>query len=255
MDSIVKRIKVAIHLHTHYSWDSNVSPAALLAAARRLGVDCVAITDHNDIDGALEARALGDLRVIVGEEVSTADGHLIGLFLERRVPPGMSAEETCEQIRSQGGVVLAPHPFSTLAANSLKDAVWRLRDRLDAVEVFNAQNPLTWEDAQAATFARQSGLAAYVGMDAHLRWLPATYQSMPDFSGPDDFREALRQAEFSTARVGLRYSATMLIRHYWDKVFSRPRPGFGVRARPVSGRGGPESPAAAKSIVQPTRLS
>ena len=255
MDSIVKRIRLAIHLHTHYSWDSNVSPATLLAAAGRLGVDCVAITDHNDIDGALEAQARGDLRVIVGEEITTADGHLIGLFLRRRISPGMTAEETCDQIRAQGGVVLAPHPFSTLAASSLKDAVWRLRDRLDAVEVFNAQNPLSWEDAQAATFARQSGLPGYVGMDAHLRWLPATYQSMPDFDGPDGFRESLRQAEFSTARVGLRYSATMLLRHYWDKVFSRPRPGFGVRTRLARGCGGAESPAGAKSIVQPTRLS
>ena len=251
----MNRIRVAIHLHTHYSWDSNISPATLLAAAGRLGVDCVAITDHNDIDGALEAQSLGDLRVIVGEEVSTADGHLIGLFLQRRVPPGMSAEDTCDQIRAQGGVVLAPHPFSTLAANSLKDAVWRLRDRLDAVEVFNAQNPLSWEDAQAATFARQSGLPGYVGMDAHLRWLPATYQTMPDFDGPDGFREALRQAAFSRARVGLRYTATMALRHYWDRLCSRPRPGFGVRARPGGRPADGESRAGGKSIVQPTRLS
>jgi len=228
----MRRIKVAIHLHTHYSWDSNLPPGALLEAAGRAGLDCVAITDHDEIAGALEARALGTVRVIVGEEVSTADGHLIGLFLEERIAPGLSAEETIAEIRAQGGLALAPHPFATLCDNSLQDAAWRLFDQLDAVEIFNAQNPLPADDARAVEFAEQTGLPAYVGMDAHLRRLPATYQVLADFADSRGFLQALGQAELHTARVGWRYYAMMAVRHLWDKVLPCRMPGFGVRVRP-----------------------
>jgi predicted metal-dependent phosphoesterase TrpH len=227
----MKRVKVAIHLHTHYSHDSNVSPPALVAAARRAGVECIAITDHDEIEGALEARALGELRVIVGEEISSADGHLIGLFLERRVPPGLPGERTIDEIHAQGGLALAPHPFCTLCPNSLQDAVRPLAPRLDAVEVYNSQNPLFWQDSRAAAFARRAGLQAYAGMDAHLRFLPATYQVMPDFSDSRGFLESLRRAELHKARVGLRYWLAMGVRHVWGSLLPGRMPGFGVKAR------------------------
>jgi hypothetical protein len=227
----MKRIKVAIHLHTHYSYDSNLAPAKLVRAARRIGIDCLAITDHNEIDGALEAQALGELRVIVGEEISSADGHLLGLFLKERIPPALSGEETCAAIHAQGGLALAPHPFCMLCENSLQTAVWRLIRHLDAVEIYNAQNPLPWEDARAARLARRTGLPACVGMDAHLRWLPLTYQRMDDFTDARSFLHALRQADLFKSRVGARYYALMGFRHFWDKFFSRPVPGFARQVR------------------------
>ena len=247
---MMRRIKVAIHLHTHHSWDSNLTPAALVAAARRAGLDCHAITDHNTIDGAFEARRVGDMRVIVGEEISSAEGHLIGLFLERPVPPGLSAEETIAEIRAQRGAVLAPHPFVTLCRNSLQAAIWHLVEQLDAVEIFNAQNPLPADDARAAEFARQTGLPGYVGMDAHVRWLPATYQVMPDFTDSRSFLRSLRQAELLTSRVGLRYGAVMAFRHIWDRLLPGRVPGFGERARPGVTV---EAERAAKPVVQSTR--
>ena len=233
----MNRIKVAIHLHTHYSYDSNLSPARLVQAARRIGIDCLAITDHNEIDGALEAEAQGGVRVIVGEEISSADGHLLGLFLKERIPPGLSGEKTCALIHAQGGLAVAPHPFCVLCEDSLQTAVWSLLRDLDAVEIYNAQNPLPWEDARAAGLARRAGLPACVGMDAHLRWLPLTYQRMDDFTDAESFLNALRRAELFKSRVGARYYALMGLRHFWDKFCSRPVPGFALKARRERKRG------------------
>ena len=237
---VCKRIKVAIHLHTHYSYDSNMAPATLVQVARRAGFDCVAITDHNLIDGALEAQALGGIRVIVGEEISSRDGHILGLFLKRPVPPRLSGEETCAAIHEQGGVALAAHPFASLCRNSLRRSFERLAPRFDAIEVYNAQNPLPWEDWRAARFARDNGMTGYVGMDAHLRWLPLAYQKMDDFTDAAGFLRALRAADLYRARVGFRYYSLMILRHYWDRLLPWPLPGFGGR-----------KVAASKAVITP----
>ena len=224
------RLKTVLHVHTNYSADSNVSPEELVATARRQDVDCVAVTDHNVIDGALAVRAAADsLRVIVGEEITTAGGHLLGLFLSHTVPPRLPAEETIKRIRDQRGLVFAPHPFACLCDNSLGRTVQRLVPLLDAVEIHNAQNPFWWEDTRAACFARRHDLIPYVGADAHVRgYLAASHQMMPDFDGPQSFLAALRQAEFSRGRFGLRYIGVMAARQLWKQVVGRPLGGFGA---------------------------
>ena len=232
MDAKEALVKTVIHAHTNYSFDSNTSPADLIQTARRQGVDCVAITDHDEIAGALEARALGGLEVIVGEEISSTAGHLIGLFLQEFVPPGLSAQETAERIRAQGGLVLAPHPRAYLCDNSLSPAaVERLLPWLDAVEVCNAQNPLLWEEWWARRFARRHGLTPYAGSDSHVRgYLAAAYQLMPAFDSPRGFLAALRQAELHVGRFGPGYYAAMAAQHYHQRWFHRPLAGFGANA-------------------------
>ncbi len=224
--------KTVVHSHTDYSHDSNVSWERLLATARHQGVDCVAITDHDQVEGALRARQAGDVRVIVGEEISSADGHIIGLFLEERVQPGLSLEETAGRIRQQGGLVLAPHPLATLCEDSLRATnLARLLPWLDAVEVGNAQNVFTWEDRKAAGFAREHGIAPYVGADAHIRgYLAGCYQMMAEFDGPGGFMESLRSAELHAGLFGLGYFVAMGGRHLWDMFSRRRLRGFGVNA-------------------------
>lgn len=240
-------MKAVIHVHTDYSYDANATCADVVAAARRQGVGCVAVTDHDEIDGALAVRALGGVEVIVGEEVSTADGHLIGLFLRERIPPGLSAEETAARIRAQGGLVLAPHPRAWLCDHSLSaDTLERLAPRLDAVEVCNAQNPLVWEDAWAQRFARRHGLASYVGSDSHLRGhLAAGCQVLPAFDGPAGFLAALRRARLQPGRFGPAYFAALGGREALWRLTGRALPGFGGR-RPGRGPavGGHLPPAA-----------
>lgn len=233
-------IKTVIHVHTHYSADSNLSPRELLRAAEREGVACVAVTDHDEVDGAIEARDLAlsrgrPVRVIVGEEVSTTAGHVIGLFLRERIRPGRGPRWTIDAIREQGGVVLAPHPFATFCRHSLGREILPLLRDLDAIEVLNAQNPLPWQDARAARLARRHGIATYVGADAHLRGWPApAYQWLPDFDDAASFVSALRTAEHRRGRYGVTHGLTMAYQHIWRGLVGRPPRGFGTGLRRLS---------------------
>lgn len=227
----MQRVKTVIHVHTNYSYDSNLAPREVVRMAEAEGVDCVAITDHDEMRGAWEARDVGGVRVVIGQEISTADGHLIGLFLNSPVPRGFPASETARRIRDQGGLVLAPHAFATLCDSSLGRAVHRLAGLVDAVEVFNAQNPLAWEDWRAARFARSAALPRYVGADVHLTGrLAYASQDMDDFDSPAEFVEGLKTAKFHTNRVGLGYLARMAVRHLSDKIIGRGLPGFGINS-------------------------
>jgi predicted metal-dependent phosphoesterase TrpH len=222
---VTARWKTVIHVHTHYSHDADASPADVVATARRQGVDCIAVTDHNRIDGALEAREIGTVRVIIGEEISSADGHIIGLFLEHAIPPRLPAEETAARIRAQGGVVLAPHPFASLCPSSLgAEAITRLLPWLDAVEICNAQNPFFWEDRHARRFAARHGVPAYAGADAHLRGhLAGCYQWLTPFGDAAGFQAALRAARLVRGHFGWRYYARMAWRHYGGGWLGRRR--------------------------------
>ena len=223
------RLKTVIHVHTDYSFDSNTSPADLVATARDQGVECIAVTDHDEIRGALEAREISDdVRIIVGSEVTTQDGHLIGLFLEDNVEPGLTAEDTARRIKDQGGLVLAPHPFLNACRHFLGRKMHALLPWLDAVEVCNAQNILPWTDAKAARFAVRHGLPTYTGADTHLRgYLDGCFQLVPDFTGPDSFRASLTQSELVHGRFGPMYLAQMAGRHLWQEVFGSKLGTFG----------------------------
>ena len=113
-------LRVDLHTHTHYSPDSILSPRRFVETCRRKGINCVAVTDHNSIRGALAGRELADFRVIVGEEIETAGGQVLGLFLEEEVRPGLSPEETIERVRAMGGLVGVPHRIDALAAGETK---------------------------------------------------------------------------------------------------------------------------------------
>jgi predicted metal-dependent phosphoesterase TrpH len=228
----MQRLKTVIHIHTNYSFDSNTTPEELLETARQRGVDCLAITDHDEIDGALAAREIGGAQIIVGEEISSADGHVIGLFLTERIPPGLRVEETAERIRAQGGLVLVPHPFASLCRDSLHaDALQRLLPWVDAVEVHNAQNPLPWENWRALRFARRHGLTQFVGDDTHIRgYLAACYQRLPEFDGPTGFLTALGQAELQRGRFGPSYFAAIGAPHVRRVLWRVARLGLRVRA-------------------------
>jgi len=235
----MRRVKVAIHLHTDHSFDCNIPAEVLVERARREGIDVVAVTDHDTIAGALAVREIGGVRVIVGEEISSRDGHIIGLFLEQTVPPGLSGAETIERIHAQGGLAVAAHPFAMLCRDSLGRAAELLADLFDAVETHNAQNPLPWDDQRAARFAARYALAACMGCDTHVRGrLAPAYQVMPDFRSPRDFLAGLRRAEFCRGRFGPFYFARMGLRHVWDRLPGPSLPGFGrnasgVRAEPL----------------------
>lgn len=228
--------KCVIHVHTNYSPDSNRTIDDLLAQAREEGVDCIAITDHDEIRGALAAqRKAEDVQIIVGEEISTADGHLIGLFLRDWIEPGRSAVDTAKQIKAQGGLVLAPHPFARLAADSLQDTMTELVPYLDAIEVCNAQNPLRSDDDKAEAFARKHDIPMYVGTDGHLTGeLAPCSQELSACENAESFRASLKSAKLNRGYFGFRYLFRMGIRHFWDKLMAKPLPGYGENAEVAS---------------------
>jgi hypothetical protein len=162
---------IDLHCHTNGSFDSLASPKAIMRAAVSRGLTHLVLTDHDRIDVALRARdaAPAGLTIIVGEEVKTSDGDLIAVFLERLVPPGMSAVETIEAIREQGGLVGVPHPFDRLRGYGRKSGadLEDIAGLVDWVEAYNARVVGGTANERAALFAREHGLPGVCASDSH----------------------------------------------------------------------------------------
>src|SRR3954465_6534847 len=167
--SQMMRAFVDLHTHSKGSFDSLASPREMVKAAVDRGLTHLAITDHDRVDVAQEARGLAssELTVIVGEEVKTRDGDLICLFLDRAIPPGLSAMETIQAARAQGGLVGIPHPFDRMRGSLLRDAAMAsLAPHVDWVETHNAR-VVGHGNEDAAAFALEHGLPGTAASDAH----------------------------------------------------------------------------------------
>ena len=191
------RVRVDCHLHTVASGDSVLTVEELADRARQAGLDVVCVTDHNVTHAAVAAaeRELG-VRVIVGEEVRTPDGDVIGLFLTERIPYVLPVTEVVGRIRGQGGLVYVPHPFD-LARSSLGRVLPGLcaAGSVDVIEVFNAKIADQALNDEAARLAARFGLPGGAGSDAHdAPGVGAAYLEMPDFDGPASFLAALADA-------------------------------------------------------------
>ena len=187
--------RMDLHLHTSASKDCLSEPAAVVERARAVGLDRIAITDHDEIEGAFEAHRLAPDLVIVGEEIRTGEGlDLIGLFLSERIPPGGSFRDVAAEIRSQGGVVYLPHPFDArrgATTHFLADVV----DCIDVVEGFNARIHDPGRNDRALRWAHSHGLPVGAGSDGHtLGEIGRATVIVPSFDGPAEFVRALRSA-------------------------------------------------------------
>ena len=201
-------IDVDLHMHTDHSYDCATPVEVLLAEARQRGLGAIAVTDHNEVSGALEARAKASgIKVIVGEEVKTAaQGEVIGLFIEERIPRGMTLEATIAEIRRQGGIVYVPHPFDRM--HSVPDYAHLLAvlDEIDAIEVFNPRVAISEFNEEAVRFAAKYRIPAGAGSDAHVpQGLGSVRIRMRDFSGPEEFLESLRDADIVRNPASLLY--------------------------------------------------
>ena len=194
MSRTPKPLRVDLHSHTWYSGDSVTTPKMLVRRARAAGLDRIAVTDHGTLAGALEARAIDPELVIVGEEISCAGHtHLIGLFLQERIPNRLSIEESARRIREQGGVVYAPHPYAY--ATSAAKRAQRLLAVADVAETFNARGFLPSWNRKAKAEAERLGLSGGVGSDAHLPWeVGRVYLEMPHFDDANSFLAAVARA-------------------------------------------------------------
>jgi len=201
-------IHVDLHMHTDHSPDCATPVDTLLDTAKRVGLGAIAITDHNEISGALEARERADgIKVIVAEEVKTADqGEVIGLFIEEKIPRGMTLQETIAEIRRQGGLVYVPHPFDRMHAVPDYEHLLDVVSDIDAMEVFNPRVAFSAFNEEAARFAAKYRIVAGAGSDSHVvQGLGSVKIRMRDFDGPEEFLESLRDADIVRKRQSLLY--------------------------------------------------
>jgi predicted metal-dependent phosphoesterase TrpH len=190
-------VRVDCHVHTALSGDAVTSIDELAERVAQERLDVVFITDHNVTAAAVAAAERGiGARVIVGEEVRTRDGDVIGLFLTERIPYVLPLAEVTGLIRGQGGLIYLPHPFDP-GRSSLGAAARDLcaAGNADIIEVFNAKIENQERNGQAARLAARFGLPGGAGSDAHdPAGIGAAYLEMPDFDGPRDFLTALPSA-------------------------------------------------------------
>jgi dephospho-CoA kinase len=212
--------QIDLHMHTSASKDSLSDPAAVVERARAAGLDRIAITDHDEIEGAFKARALAPDLVIVGEEVRTSEGlDLIGLYLREHIRPGGSFRETAEAIRSQGGVVYLPHPFDSHRGTD-EEFLATVEDCVDAVEGINARihDPVRNERARAWAAARNLPIGA--GSDAHMvSEIGRVRAFVRPFAGPGELLAALE-----VGRIGGNSSSHLVhLGSTWAKIWKRIR--------------------------------
>ncbi len=215
-------INADLHVHSSYSKDC-VSPVeAILSTAREVGLGAVAIADHNEIAGAFLARELaqGDPFVIVAEEVKTAEGEVIGLFLKERIPPALSFDHTLSLIKEQGGLVYVPHPFDALRTTPSYRALVDNLHRIDVVEIYNAKVALSSFNLSAERFAAKYNIVAGAGSDAHvLQGLGTAMLRMPRFTDATSFMAALWEADIIARKKSLLYLQSLkLLQTTLDRV-------------------------------------
>ncbi len=217
-------LKADFHMHTSYSPDSEMSPEKLVERCLKVGLNCVAVTDHNTTDGAFHVRRIAPFMVIIAEEVATSEGEVTGLFLQETVPMRLSPVETAKRIKEQGGLVSLPHPFDRFRSEVItRSGIEDILPYADIVEVFNSRNNMSADNRKAHEFAREHGLLTSGVSDAHTPIeLGRTYVTMPEFDGtPDGFRAALAEGAIHARKMTPLIHAVTTMTKIKKRIFSK----------------------------------
>ncbi|MHC1680854.1 MAG: PHP-associated domain-containing protein [Methanomassiliicoccales archaeon] len=221
--------KADVHVHTRYSGfgqykaitfpESICRPEEVVDEARKKGVRVLCITDHNSVLGALRAREyakkFSDIEVVVGEEITAEEGEIIGLFLGEGIPQGLPVRKTIERIRAQGGLVIAPHPFSCHVP-----ALGKLVDELDidGLEVLNGGHVDGYANDAAKKYAGNGRWAVLAGSDAHASAQIGCCYTTFEGETAEDFRKAIldkrtvTEGEVSTLQMGIKWIVQVVLR-------------------------------------------
>ncbi|MFC1905796.1 PHP domain-containing protein [Chloroflexota bacterium] len=189
-------VKADLHIHTAYSMDCATSLDEIITRCVKLDINCLAITDHGTINGALKMKGLAPFTIIVSEEIVTPYGEVIGMFLTEKVPSGLSVEETIKLIKDQDGLVCIPHPCDRLRTSSFIDnnKLGEISPLIDIIEVFNARSLCPGSRARANKLAQNLGKVSSAGSDAHTAAeIGSVYIEMPEFINQSEFIKSLAQ--------------------------------------------------------------
>lgn len=187
---------VELHSHTYWSKDCLVRFEDILQVCEARGIDKIAITDHNTAESALALQKIAPTRVIVGEEIFTTQGELLGYYMQETIPPGLTPQETIKRLREQGAVISVSHPFDKLRKGAWKTEDLRaIIDQVDAIEIFNSRCLIPQDNQEARTFAKLHGVLGTAGSDAHtLGEYGRGMLQMPPFDSAETFKQALANA-------------------------------------------------------------
>ncbi|MDQ4036596.1 MAG: PHP domain-containing protein [Chloroflexota bacterium] len=266
------------HIHTRFSRDSILTEEKFIEKAIERGLTHVAVTNHNNIEGAIAVRDkvadlnLGNkLTIIIGEEVSTADGEVVGIFLTKTIPRGLSAKETADEIHRQGGLVSIPHPFDPFRGSHIREGPLRnLAElgKIDMVEVFNCRVTLQRHNQEAAEFARRYGIAGIAASDSHSSFEVAmAFNALPAFDSAHELKAALPENDWHASRSSVFIHATTRWA-VWKNMFDAwrgkrtaagpilgPEPPEQVRREPIQRPTGAELPAKEPDSDEDVRAS
>ncbi|HVF69881.1 MAG TPA: PHP domain-containing protein [Xanthomonadales bacterium] len=188
--------KVDLHTHSIISYDGGITKKQYTRLLDKGVLDCIAITDHNETSFARVLNSeLGD-KIIVGEEVKTTDGDIIGLFLKRTIPPGLSAVETVSEIKKDGGLVYIPHPFEKIRDSLQEEDLMKIINQVDIIEVFNGRGVWRGQPDKAAEVAFTHKAAMASSSDAHcLPGIRTAYSLISKFPDRGSLRELLQKGQ------------------------------------------------------------
>lgn len=209
-------LKADFHIHTKFSMDCHNELEEISQRCQQLGINCINICDHDATEGAFKLKEIAPFKVIVGEEVLTPAGEVMGMFLKERIASGLSVERAIDAIRAQGGLVCIPHPFDTIRGLRLTAAEFeRIIPNVDIIEVFNARCRFNSFNKHASEFAAKHQLAGSAGSDAHsIGEIGNVLVELPDFNTPEDFLKSLKLAKIS----GKRSSPFVHFHSTWAKI-------------------------------------
>src|SRR5918992_2870754 len=244
-----QRVFADFHIHTRFSRDSILTEEKFIEKAVERGLTHVAVTNHNNVEGAIAVRdkvadmGLTDrLTVILGEEVSTADGEVVGVYLSKTIPRGLSANETADEIHRQGGLVSIPHPFDPFRGAHIREGPLRnLAEigKIDMVEVFNCRVTFPRHNDEAAEFAKRFGIPGIAASDTHSSFEVAmAFNALPPFATAEELKAGLPENEWHASRSSVFIHATTRWA-VWRNMFDSWR-GKRTAAGPILGPERPE---------------
>lgn len=239
--------KADIHTHSTHSDGTSTVAAVLEWAANFTGLDAVAITDHDTLDGTNEALDLASrfgIQVIPGCEITTRDGHLLALYIQQTIPRGLSMLESVLRVAEQGGLCMPAHPFDFIAHGTSRKTILQIlrdpdaRQAMVGLEAINTAIPNQWSNIKAQRLANELGLASTGGSDSHVFWTVGSGYTVYDGYSAEDLRKALLARGTSAQRAAPRRPAGYWPRHVfsfmlrkagWVTWTSEPNASFQLR--------------------------
>lgn len=213
--------KIDLHTHSAASHDGGITADQYALVLAHKTLDYIAVTDHNKVDFALELQSrLGD-HIIVGEEINTIDGEIIGLFLEEAVPRDLSAAKTAYLIKEQGGLVYIPHPFETVRRGMQESTLERIMDLVDIIEVYNGRAVFQNKGPRATVVARLNNKPGAASSDAHgMKGLASAYSEIKERPDAKNLPGLLQTAHLAMHRpplTTLLYPKVNRLRRGWNR--------------------------------------